>query len=206
VILSNTYFEFTINPSRFSDSCVILSEKTMRVNTMIVAQAKPLDKQDLVEIYEDLSPALYRYAVRLLGSRDIAEDCVSETFSRFLQAVRNGAGPNENVRAYLYRVAHNWITDHYRRTREATQPLDNEGPVDTSTNPSRVVAEEHEHQRVRKALLRLPPDQQQVIALRFLDEMSHEETAVILGKTSEATRALQYRALTSLRHLLREEE
>ena len=49
-------------------------------------------------------------------------------------------------------------------------------------------------------------DQQQVIALRFLDEMSHEEAAVILEKTVEATRALQYRALTTLRHLLRKEE
>jgi len=178
----------------------------MRVNTMIMAQTKPLDKQDLVEIYEKLSPALYRYAVRLLGNRDIAEDCVSETFSRFLQAVRSGGGPKENVQAYLYRSAHNWITDYYRRTREATQPLDTEEPIDMSANPSRVVADEHERQRVRKALLRLPPDQQQVIALRFLDEMAHEDVAVILDKTVEATRALQYRALTTLRHLLREEE
>lgn len=178
----------------------------MRVNTMIMAQAKPIDKQDLVEIYEELSPVLYRYAVRLLGNRETAEDCVSETFSRYLQAVRSGGGPKDNLQAYLYRVAHNWITDYYRRTRDATQPLDTEEPVDTSTNPSRVVAEEQERHRVRKALLRLPPDQQQVIALRFLDEMSHDEVAIILEKTVEATRALQYRALTTLRHLLREEE
>jgi RNA polymerase sigma-70 factor (ECF subfamily) len=178
----------------------------MRVNTMIMAQAKPLEKQDLVEIYEELSPAIYRYAVRLLGDRETAEDCVSETFSRFLQAVRTGGGPKENARAYLYQVAHNWITDYYRRTRETTLPLDVEEAVDTSTNPSRVVAEEQEHHRVRKALLRLPHDQQQVIALRFLEEMRHEEVAVILDKTVEATRALQYRALTTLRYLLREEE
>jgi RNA polymerase sigma-70 factor (ECF subfamily) len=178
----------------------------MQVNTMIMAQAKPLDKQDLVEIYEELSPALYRYAVRLLGDQETAEDCVSETFSRFLHAVRMGGGPKENVRAYLYRVAHNWITDHYRRSRETTQPLDLDEPVDSSTNPAHMVAEEQEHHQVRKALLSLPPDQQQVIALRFLDEMSHEEVALILEKTVEATRALQYRALTTLRHLLREDE
>jgi RNA polymerase sigma-70 factor (ECF subfamily) len=178
----------------------------MRVNTMIMAQAKPLDKQALVDIYEEFSPALYRYAMRLLGDRDKAEDCVSETFSRFLQAVRSGGGPREHVQAYLYRVAHNWITDHYRRTRETTQTLDLEEPVDLTTNPSRVVVEEQEQHRVRKALLRLPPDQQQVITLRFLEEMSHDEVAVILDKTVEATRALQYRALTTLRHLLREDE
>jgi RNA polymerase sigma-70 factor (ECF subfamily) len=177
----------------------------MRVNTMIMAQAKPLEKQDLVDIYDEFSPAIYRYAVRLLGDRDTAEDCVSETFSRFLQAIRSGGGPKDNVRAYLYRVAHNWITDFYRRSRETTQPLELEDSIDVTTNPSRMVMEEQERHQVRKALLRLPPDQQQVIALRFLEEMSHDEVAVILDKTVEATRALQYRALTTLRHLLRED-
>jgi RNA polymerase sigma-70 factor (ECF subfamily) len=173
---------------------------------MIRAQAKSLDRQDLVEIYDQLSPALYRYAVRLLGDRETAEDCVSETFSRFLQAIRMGGGPKENIRAYLYRVAHNWITDHYRRTREDTHSLDQDEPVDLSANPSHLVADDLERQRVRKALLRLPPDQQQVIALRFLDEMPHEDVAAVLEKTVEATRALQYRALTTLRQLLREDE
>jgi RNA polymerase sigma-70 factor (ECF subfamily) len=178
----------------------------MRVNTMIMAQAKPLDKQDLVDIYEDFSPAIYRYAVRLLGDPETAEDCVSETFSRLLQAIHAGGGPKDNVRAYLYRVAHNWITDHYRRNRETARLVDQEEPVDFNNNPSQLVADDLERQHVRKALFLLPPEQQQVIALRFLEGISHDEVAVILNRTVEATRALQYRALTTLRHLLREDE
>lgn len=177
----------------------------MHINTMTFTSARPLNKQDLVEIYEQFSPALYRYAVRLLGDRETAEDCVSETFSRLLQAARGGAGPKENVQAYLYRIAHNWVIDYYRRHQEQYRSPVIDEIIDNDSNPSQVVSDRHEQERVRSAILRLPPEQQQVIALRFLDEMSHEDTAAILGKTAEATRALQYRALNTLRHLLGEE-
>ncbi len=178
----------------------------MRVDTMLIADAKPLTKENLVSIYEKHSPELYRYAVRFLSSRELAEDCVADTFSRLLQAVRGGGGPTENVRAYLFRVAHNWITDHYRR--QPTLPLlrETEEQADPQGNPSRVVGQALEKERVRRALLRLPSEQQQVIELRFLEDWSHEEVAALLDKTVEATRALQYRALTSLRRMLLDEE
>ena len=61
-----------------------------------------------------------------------------------------------------------------------------------------------ERERVRKAIMQLPFEQQRVIELRFLEELSHEEVAAILGKSVEATRALQYRALSALRQWLTE--
>jgi RNA polymerase sigma-70 factor (ECF subfamily) len=59
---------------------------------------------------------------------------------------------------------------------------------------------------VRSALLRLPAEQQQVIELRFLEDWSHEEVAAQLGKSNEATRALQHRAVDALRRMLLEKE
>lgn len=163
------------------------------------------DRQTLVALYEQHNAELYRYAYRLLGDPELAEDCVSETFSRFLKAVRDGIGPVENVRAYLFRVAHNWVTDHYRR--QPLPPLsleaDLHGAVDA--NPSQLVAVQMEQERVRAALLRLPPDQRQAIELRFVEGWSHEAVAAALGKTVEATRALQHRALSALRRLLIDE-
>ena len=77
--------------------------------------ARNFDQQALGEIYDLYSGKLYAYSMRLLGSQDLAEECVAETFSRFLLALKNGGGPQEYLQAYLYRVAHNWITDTYRR-------------------------------------------------------------------------------------------
>jgi RNA polymerase sigma-70 factor (ECF subfamily) len=160
-----------------------------------------LSKQDLVQIYELLSAPLFRYGVRLLGDPDLAEDCVAETFSRFLNVFQRGLGPRDNVRAYLYRIAHNWITDHYRRRdqEEKVQPQQDDGP---SGNPALTESHDWESQRVRLAMLQLPEIQRQVVMLRFYEEWSHDEIAAATGKTVEATRALQYRALNSLRNLL----
>src|SRR5690606_14190418 len=77
------------------------------------------DREALAEMYDTYSDNLYGYAFRLLNDRQLAEDCVGETFTRVLEALRTGKGPQSSLQAYLFRIAHNWITDIYRR-----QPLD----------------------------------------------------------------------------------
>jgi RNA polymerase sigma-70 factor (ECF subfamily) len=176
------------------------------VNTTVQVDPKTITKEELIAIYEENSPGIYRYAVRLLGDVSLAEDCVSETFSRFLGAIQRGGGPRENIRAYLYRVAHNWVTDYYRRQPLPELQIDDHEPVEPGSNPAAEVAEFMERERVRAAILRLPPEQQQIIQLRFLENWSHEEVAQVLGKSADATRSMQYRALGSLRRMLKEEE
>lgn len=178
------------------------------ITHMISTAANPaltFEKQDLVRIYEQHNPGLYRYAYRLLGDPHLSEECVSETFSRFLQAVRRGQGPRENVQGYLYRMAHNWITDHYRR-RQPEAALDEDLHADPKGNPVEELHRQLQSETVRHALLKLPDDQRKVILLRVLEDWSHEQVAEFLGKTVEATRALQYRALASLRRLLLDQE
>jgi len=63
-----------------------------------------------------------------------------------------------------------------------------------------------ERERGRVALQRLPPQQQQIIQLRILEKWSHEDVAQVLGKTADATRSMQYRALASLRRTLLEDQ
>ena len=164
------------------------------------------DRQELIAVYEQYNLELYRYAFRLLGERCLAEDCVAETFSRYLRVVRAGRGPSENVRAYLYRMVHNWATDFYRRNPLPSPELDLEMHADSDSNPMHVFNKEAERARIRAALMQLPPDQRQVIELRFLEEWSHEAVAQALGRTVEATRALQHRALVVLRRILVEQD
>lgn len=175
--------------------------------TETLAQAEPivLDRQALVRLYEEHSAGIYRYAYRLLGDQQLAEDCVSETFSRLLQAVKRGQGPSDNPKAYLYRVAHNWATDHYRRTPELAESLDSDNapdPADPYSNPASLAHQNLERERIRQALRQLPTDQQRVVQLRFLEDWPHEQVAAAIGKSVEATRALQHRALAGLRRLL----
>jgi RNA polymerase sigma-70 factor (ECF subfamily) len=175
------------------------------MNQSLLDEARKLDRQALVRIYDHYSPRLFRYAYRLLGDSDLAEECVSETFSRFLHALKEGRGPHTHLQAYLYRIAHNWATDYYRRRPPPTEPLEFTQAADPSGNPSQIVTQKLEQERVRTALLILTQEQQQVILLKFLEGWTYDEIASALGKTVEATRALQHRALAVLRRSLIEE-
>lgn len=172
----------------------------MQTDVLTRPQIQDRAKQALVATYEYYSPRLYRYAYRLLGDQDLAEECVAETFSRFLKTIRQGSDQPVNTQAYLYRTAHNWIVDQYR-ARESEQ-LDPERHIDSLGNPFLVVSTKLEQERVRSALLQLPAEQRQVIVLRFLEDWRHEQVAEVIGKSIDATRAIQHRAIAALRKLL----
>ena len=174
-------------------------------DTELLKLARQFDQQALVRIYDSYSQGLYRYAMRMLGNQDVAEDCVAETFSRFLQALQARRGPESFLQAYLYRMAHNWIVDHYRR--EPIQPVElTEEHRDENANPEVDTSQHLQKEGLRIALRKLTPDQQQVIALKFLEGWDNEEIARSLKKPVGAVKSLQHRALASLQKILNREE
>jgi RNA polymerase sigma-70 factor (ECF subfamily) len=168
----------------------------------LLERVRQLDERALSELYDLYSGEIYRYAVRLLGNADWAEDCVAETFSRLLIALNGGGGPKQYLRAYLYRIAHNWITDYYRRQPQDPISLDPEIYAEPDIEPSEVVIQEHERQQVRSALKKLTPDQRQVIALKFLEGWKNQEIARAMNKPIGAVKSLQHRGLKALRKIL----
>lgn len=170
----------------------------------LLERAAQFDQAALAEVFDLYNAGIYRYAMRLLGDPELARECMSETFKRYLNSLAKGAGPKQHLQAYLYRVAHNWITDYYRSKTPATLPFNVELRADTSQEPHQAVADELERQRVRQALTRLTPDQRQVITLRYLEEWDIEQIAQALNKPVGAVKALQHRAIESLKRILHE--
>jgi len=169
---------------------------------LLLERAKRFDQAALAEIFDRYNAGVYRYALRLLGDPDMARECMSETFSRFLSALRRGVGPDNYLQAYLYRIAHNWITDYYRSNPARFVPLDPELRADPSDEPSHVVTNHNQIQQVRSALASLTPDQRQVVTLKYLENWQNEEIAQALNKPIGAVKALQHRAIESLRRIL----
>jgi RNA polymerase sigma-70 factor (ECF subfamily) len=163
-----------------------------------LAGVRRLDPVALGAAYDGLSPALFRYAYRLLGDTQVAEDVVSESFSRLLTAIRNGGGPRTFLRAYLYRVAHNLAMDYHRATpvqalaEDELQHLAVDAPHDEAGDVA----------AARQALWRLTAEQRQVIVLKFYQGLSNEEVAAAIGKPVGAVKSLQHRALEALRRML----
>ncbi len=149
------------------------------------------------EIFDRYAPQIYRYLYHRLGNQALAEDLTSEVFVRFLRA----RVTPDNLAAYLYRTAHNLVVDYVRRNPAFLEPLDEQLASDRG-DPVQHAEIQAERAHLRRAILRLSPDQQQVIVLRYLEGLSHTEIGRILDKPEGAVKALQHRALANLRRLL----
>jgi RNA polymerase sigma-70 factor (ECF subfamily) len=176
------------------------------INRKLLQKAQDYDERALAEIYDRWSEPIYRYAVRLLGERDLAEECVSETFNRFLASLRNNKGPEDHLQAYLFRIAHNWIADTYRKQAPLSVQLTDELHATHESEPPQIVAEKWEKHQVRESLKYLTPDQRQVITLKYIEGWGNAEIARALGKPVGAIKALQHRGLATLRQILLHEE
>lgn len=165
-------------------------------------RANDLDRSTLALIYDDYSPPIYRYIYRQVGDIETSRDLTAEVFQRYLLAVKNGKGPTDHLSAWLYRVAHNIVVDHYRR-EQYRQHLPFEHDLHAGQEDTRQAAENSVlADQVREALNQLTPDQQQVIALKFLEGLSNKEVAEITGKPVGAVKSLQHRALNRLKDLV----
>lgn len=166
----------------------------------LLPRARRFDERALTEIYTALNRPLFAYAYRLTGECTAAEDAVAETFRRFLLALRNGGGPREHLRAYLYRTVHNFITDSYRR--QPPLPLDEALQADASADPADAAPAHWAEARARAALWHLTSEQRLVMMLKYFEDLSNDEVAAALGKPVGAVKSLHHRALESLRRLL----
>lgn len=174
----------------------------MSTEKQLLKGARVFDRASLAEIYDRYSPGLYRYAIRLLGDSHQAEECVAETFSRFLHVIKGGGGPREHLQAYLYRIAHNWVTDQYRRQPPLPLDPDYEIEADPDNDPKLSGGDVFLADQVRSALMQLTPTQRQVIVLKFLEGWSNAEIAKTMKRPVGAVKSLQHRALAALNRLL----
>ncbi|MHB0876197.1 MAG: RNA polymerase sigma factor [Anaerolineae bacterium] len=166
----------------------------------LLLRARDLDRAALAEVYDRYSPLLYRYAYRLMGDASMAEECVAETFSRLLHALHDGIGPRDHLQAYLFKIAHNWVTDYYRS--EATVALADEVRDGASGEPAHVLAQRVESERVRAAMARLPSEQRLVLSLKFVEGWKDADIARSLDLRVSGVKALQRRGLAALQGLL----
>jgi RNA polymerase sigma-70 factor (ECF subfamily) len=172
-----------------------------RIPPPVVEAARHGDVDALATICERLYPRIYRYlSYKVDDSRD-AEDLAGDVFVRMLEAIRSQKG---NLEAWLFRIARNVLTDHYRKraVRSDTVGLPEEigGGDDTSAAAERKLDED----RLKQGLKALTEEQKEVVILRFVMGYEHNELAEIMGRSAGAIRALQFRALSALRDALEE--
>ena len=168
----------------------------------LIALAQAGSREAFGDLYERHLAAIYRYVFYRAGDDREAEDLTEAVFVKAWDALDRYRPTEAPFTAWLYRIAHNLLIDAHR-TRKPMDALDEQHP-DGRPGPERETESREQAASVHAALSQLEPVQQQVLTLRFLAELSHAETARIVGKTEGAIRVIQHRALALLRHLLAE--
>ena len=165
---------------------------------------RKLDAQVIATIYDRYFPEVYRYVFYRLGNENQAEDIASDVFVRLLEAVEKKKGPQTNIKGWLLSTASNVIADHLRRMyRRPTEALSESVP-DLGSSLTDEIDRRQQSDSVRQAYAQLTPEQQNVLALRFGDGYSLEETAAVMQKKVNAVKALQFRALAALQRYIGE--
>jgi RNA polymerase sigma-70 factor (ECF subfamily) len=165
----------------------------------LVLRAIDRDQEAFGELYDRHVVRVYRHIYYMVGNAAEAEDLTAQAFMRAWEAI-----PRYQVRgapfvSWLLRIAHNLGVSHLRSRRESSELHD--GIVDQKAyrDPEASYERSAEEELVREAILKLRPEQRQVIVLRFIEDLEYPEVAAIIGKTVAAVRVIQHRALGSLR-------
>jgi RNA polymerase sigma-70 factor (ECF subfamily) len=167
------------------------------------------DRAAFAELYRRHVRAVFGYAYRLTGSKQVAEDLTSSTFERALRGLDGFRWQGTGIRPWLLRITANEAAGLHRRQVRHAQPRAQQAlrviaGDDTTTfevedsGPSR--------EAMRAALATLPERYQQVIGLRYLAGLSADDAAAALGCSKATLAVTLHRALTAMRRALNAKE
>ena len=153
-------------------------------------------------LIDEHGPLVLRISWRILGNRADAEDIAGETLLKALKSLDSYQERGAPMQAWLFRIAQNLVTDHFRRAqRKPTVPI---GDFDAAgdDDPAADVEQKLEMERVNAAIDQLTADQQEVLRLRFYAGLNSKEAAEVLQKSDVAVRQMQHNGIQKLKQLL----
>ena len=172
----------------------------------LIARAIDGEAAAVGDLYERYLQSIYRYVYYQVKDPVDAEDLTETVFLKAWEALPRARPKASTFRAWLYRIAHNAVVDRYRR-RRPTVPLDHALEAqDAAPLPEQRVEREEEMARLAAVLAQLKPRYRQVILCRFISQLSHAETASVMGTSEGNVRVLQHRALAKMQQLWLEEK
>ncbi|NNK38395.1 MAG: RNA polymerase sigma factor [Xanthomonadales bacterium] len=145
---------------------------------------------------------LYRYIIRYVGDAAIANDLYQGCWEKIILA-RQRYRPSAPFRAWMYRIAHNHVMDHFRRKRP-NEPLADSGLPDPGPGPEQALAAAQQEQSLTGAVARLPPEQREAILLRLEAGLGLADIAQVTGVNPETAKSRLRYAVRKLKSGMKE--
>jgi len=172
----------------------------------LVARAQAGDVEAFGLVYDRYVDEVFRFIYRRVLDRQTAEDLTSETFVRALRNLASFSRPGGNFAAWLTTIARNLVANHHASFRQRFEvpvaDIHDATQVGQVVDAAKTAMDRLTHEALLAGVDQLVEHQRQCIVLRFLRELSIEETAEVMGRTPAAIKAIQHKALRALRGLL----
>jgi RNA polymerase sigma-70 factor (ECF subfamily) len=173
---------------------------------LLVEGAVNGNADDFGRLYDLHVERVYRHIYYRVGNTADAEDLTQQVFLKAWQAVGRYKKTASPFLAWLLKIGHNLVIDFYRSKKD-TAFLDDNKPLldEKAPDPERLAEEKYDQERLRKVILKLPAEQQQVVMMSFIEDFSHSEIAAAMGKKEGNIRVILHRALKKMRQIMETE-
>lgn len=155
-------------------------------------------------LYERYVDRIFNYVYYRTGNLHDAEDLTARVFQRAMNHIHNYTDRGVPFSAWLYRIAHNLVANWHRdRSRKQEIPLE-DLPILPSKgdHPEKNLVRSQEQEALLKLIRRLPAERQNLLILKFVENLSNAEIGAIMGRSEGAIKSLYHRTLLALRDQL----
>lgn len=172
----------------------------MKDEEQLISKARGGDAQAFGKLYDTYVTRIYRFVFLKVSNKHDAEDLTHQVFMSAWESIGRFEFRGFPFSSWLYRIAGNAVIDFYRTSHSH---LDIEAvPEERFAETPRIdlaLDRTQELDLVKSVIPKLEPDQQNVLIMKFVDDLSNKEIAQALSKTEGAIRVIQHRALKQLR-------
>lgn len=153
------------------------------------------------KLYEHFLPRIMAFVMNRTGNKAIAEDITSQTFVKAMIKIQTFTYKGYTFGAWLYRIAHNNLMDFYRKNKHIE--IDENWQLESDEKTDTQAHIDERQKIILEALRKLPEQYQQVLSLKFFEELSNEEIAEIVGCKKETLAVKLHRSLKAFKKVIK---
>lgn len=185
---------------------MMISDAAMDNEARIVQRAISGDRQAFTQLFDQFYEPINRYFFFHLTQASDADDLSGTVFLQAWRNIKKFDPSKGTFKAWLYRIAHNLLVDHYRSQKEKVSLDDINDLPSTTDSSEQTLIEQQQVMQLKQALLRLDERSRDVLICRYVSEMSHRETARMLKLSEGNVRVIQMRALEKMKGFFAEDQ
>jgi RNA polymerase sigma-70 factor (ECF subfamily) len=170
----------------------------------LVSEAQQGNTRAFGDIYDSFFDSIFRFVYFKVDASEV-DDLVGIIFIKSWEKITSYK-PTVSFKAWLFRIAHNTVIDHYRTLKHENELTENVEDNRLMNNPKLITEQKFTSRFVRQAIRHLEKKYQQIIILKYINELSNKEIADILHISEENVRTMQFRGLKKLKTIIQNME